>query len=221
MSHYIRPMPGRVPHTIIKSATFTAASATGDLPPPTGVEVAFAGRSNVGKSSLLNALTERKSLARTSSTPGCTRVIAMFDIETGDGARLTLVDLPGYGYAKRSKSERAQWGAAIEDYLLGRPSLAAVVLLVDSRRGLEEEEQQLLELLASPPKVSRRPLGVVLIATKLDKMGLAQRKPSMQALQKRAGKPVIGFSTEDRSLRDEVWLAVRRAAGIPPAAEIG
>ena len=79
------------------------------LPPDDRAEVAFAGRSNVGKSSLMNRLVERKSLVRTSSTPGCTRQVSWFDIEADDGARLVLVDLPGYGYAKRSKSERIAW----------------------------------------------------------------------------------------------------------------
>src|SRR5689334_4965511 len=126
------------PKPRLHAARFVASVPQSRLmPPPTGVEVAFAGRSNVGKSTLLNALMERKGLARTSSTPGCTREIVTFEAKAADGALLTLVDLPGYGYAKRSKAERTAWGTMVEDYLLGRASLAGVVLLVDIRRGVE------------------------------------------------------------------------------------
>src|SRR5215471_12430708 len=98
----------------IADARFVASvPAARLLPPPTGVEVAFAGRSNVGKSTLLNAVLERKGLARTSSTPGCTRELVVFEATAVDGAVLTFVDLPGYGYAKRSKAERFAWGDLI------------------------------------------------------------------------------------------------------------
>src|SRR5262249_41664011 len=105
----------------IVAARFVASAPEARLlPAPPTAEVAFAGRSNVGKSALLNALLERKGLARTSSTPGCTRELVVFEAKTADDAVLTLVDLPGYGYAKRSKMERAAWAGFIEDYLLGR-----------------------------------------------------------------------------------------------------
>ena len=124
------------PHTgasRIVSAEFTAAAhAAAELPPPTQVEIAFAGRSNVGKSSLLNRLMNRRNLARTSSTPGCTRQINFFGVRTSSGVNLSLVDLPGYGYAKRSKDERKLWAELIDGYLLGRPTLRAVALLVDA-----------------------------------------------------------------------------------------
>src|SRR5690606_23305020 len=110
-----------------------AAQAPEQLPPPLGVEVAFAGRSNVGKSSLMNALMERRKLVRTSSTPGCTRAINFCKARARDGAELRLVDLPGYGYAKRSKTERNQWARMIESYLAERDHLRAVVMLVDAR----------------------------------------------------------------------------------------
>src|SRR5215831_20107762 len=106
-------------------------------------EVAFAGRSNVGKSSLVNALTARKSLARVSNTPGRTREINFFDL----GNRLMLADLPGYGYARASKADSARWTALVFDYLRGRPNLRRVILLIDSRRGLLDNDLEAMALL--------------------------------------------------------------------------
>src|SRR5690606_19159967 len=164
------------PSRIVSAAFHAGAREPNQFPPPTVAEVAFAGRSNVGKSSLLNSLLERKSLVRTSSTPGCTRQVNFLEVKSDDGAQLLMVDLPGYGYAKRSKTERRSWGTLIESYLLQRPTLTGVVLLVDVRRGLEVEERQLLELLEGPAQVSRKPLEVLVVATKLDKLSASQRK---------------------------------------------
>lgn len=201
--------------THVVSAQLTAGAArVQDLPPPTGVEVAFAGRSNVGKSALMNCLLERKNLVRTSSTPGCTRQIALFEARTRDGALLTLVDLPGYGYAKRSKNERRAWGELIESYLFERATLTAVVVLVDVRRGLEADDRDLLTLLGDPPRVSRRPLELVLVATKLDKLPASARKPALEQLRRAAGRRVIGFSAKSQIGREELWRALRRAAGV-------
>ena len=113
------------------------------LPPADRVEVAFAGRSNVGKSSLLNALVNQKSLARTSNTPGRTREVNFFTL----GEAAYLVDLPGYGYARASKREVAGWNALIQDYLRGRSSLARVFLLIDSRHGLKKTDDEILKLM--------------------------------------------------------------------------
>jgi GTP-binding protein len=200
---------------IVEARFVASAPQARLLPPPTGIEVAFAGRSNVGKSTLLNALLERKGLARTSSTPGCTRELVVFEAKATDGAVVTLIDLPGYGYAKRSKTERASWAGFIEDYLLDRPTLTAVVVLIDVRRGLEPDDRDLLELIASPPRVSRRPVQTLLVATKLDKLVAAARKPALARVAKEGGVRVTGFSASDHDSHAALWREVRRIAGIP------
>lgn len=206
----------------IVSAEFKAgATAADQFPPPTVAEVAFAGRSNVGKSSLLNCLLQRKSLMRTSSTPGCTRQVNFLDVHSQDDSHVVLVDLPGYGYAKRSKTELRSWGTLIESYLLGRPTLSGVALLVDVRRGLEDEEYQLLELLHGPAKVSRRPLGVVVVATKLDKLPASQRKLVLAKLAKDSKLRIIGFSAKEQIGRDQLWRRVRQTAGLDPSLDPG
>jgi GTP-binding protein len=128
------------------------------LPPVAGAEVAFAGRSNVGKSSLLNALTGRASLARVSQEPGRTRQLNFFDL----GGRLTLVDMPGYGYARASKDIKADWQGMMFDYLRGRPTLRRVVLLLDSRIEVKQADRDVMELL------DRAAVTFQLVLTKID-----------------------------------------------------
>jgi GTP-binding protein len=130
-----------------------------DLPQPELPEVAFAGRSNVGKSSLLNALTNRRSLARTSNTPGRTREVNFFRL----GGELMLVDLPGYGYARAGKEEIARWNKLIEDYLRGRVNLRRVCLLIDARRGIGAPDRRVMELLDKAAVVYQ------VVLTKIDK----------------------------------------------------
>lgn len=193
---------------VVEAQFLAAVGPGGAFLPPTLPEVAFAGRSNVGKSSLINTLVSRKSLARTSSTPGCTRSINFFHIRTADELNFQLVDLPGYGYAKRSKAERAAWGPLLERYLLERAPLRAIVLLVDVRRGLEDEEEELLEFLRQPSQATRPDPGVVLVATKIDKLPLAQRHGAIAKL-KRTGVGVIGFSSVTRDGVEPLWKRLR------------
>ncbi|MBA4790049.1 MAG: ribosome biogenesis GTP-binding protein YihA/YsxC [Pseudomonadota bacterium] len=121
----------------------TAAPTIETLPPMTGVEIALAGRSNVGKSSLVNALTGRKALARTSVTPGRTQELIFFRM----GPQLTLVDMPGYGFAKAPKEKVDAWTQTIRDYLRGRVNLARVFVLIDSRHGIKPVDEEILDLL--------------------------------------------------------------------------
>jgi GTP-binding protein len=137
---------------------FFAAQRIDQLPPPGLPEVAFAGRSNVGKSSLLNALTGRKTLARASNTPGRTRQLNFFDL----GGRLVLVDMPGYGYAQAGKDIKADWQGLMFDYLRGRPTLHRVVLLLDSRIELKESDLAVMDLL------DRAAVTYQLVLTKAD-----------------------------------------------------
>jgi GTP-binding protein len=145
---------------------FVAGAATldaiPDLPLP---EVAFVGRSNAGKSSLINALTGRNSLARVSQSPGRTRQINFFRL----GDTLTLVDLPGYSYAQVSKAMTAEWQRLIFDYLRGRPNLKRVILLVDARRGIMDVDGEAMTLL------DRAAVSYLVVLTKIDKLSAAER----------------------------------------------
>ena len=139
---------------------FFAAADTLDWLPPVGLpEVAFAGRSNVGKSTLINALTGRKKLARTSNTPGRTQQLNFFNI----GDVFTLVDMPGYGYAKVSKSKISNWTKVLESYLKGRVNLRLALVLVDARHGLKETDKDMMNLLNAAAVPYR------IILTKADK----------------------------------------------------
>jgi GTP-binding protein len=199
-------------YRVVEAAFAAGATRAAQLPAPALGEIAFAGRSNVGKSSLMNALMQRKSLVRTSNTPGCTRQINVFECALQDGLRLHLVDLPGYGYARLSKAEKSTWGAMLEGYLKTRATLRAVCVLVDVRRGVEEDDAQLLEFLAEPREAeSTKPVERIVVATKLDKLPLAQRKPAVLALKKRSGVSVIGFSAVTGDGREELWKRIRHA----------
>lgn len=197
----------------IVAADFVAgAGPGGTLPAPVRAEIAFAGRSNVGKSSLINTLVQRRGLVRAGATPGLTRQVNVFEARAADGAIFHFVDLPGYGFARRSKAETASWATLIEGYLGTRATLAAVVLIVDVRRGLEDDDKELIDFIDAAKPPSRRPVEVVLVATKLDKIPRSQQKPAIDRLRADLGRRVFGFSAETGQGREELLRAVRRAA---------
>jgi GTP-binding protein len=185
----------------VTAARFLGAAATpGGGPPPGPPEVAIAGRSNVGKSSLINAVVGRRGLARTSGTPGRTRQLNFFAVDE----RLVLVDLPGYGFAVGPESERLAWRPLVETYLRERPTLRGVILLVDARRGIEAEEEDLLAYLAALPQPA------VVVATKIDKLGRAGAQRALAAIRARlAGDvPLIGFSARSGEGKVPLWRVV-------------
>ena len=197
----------------VQSAEFVAAARRPDeLPPPTKLEIAFVGRSNVGKSSMLNKLLGRRGLARTSSTPGCTRQINFFDVKSVAGLELMLVDLPGYGFASRSKSERKEWAELIEHYLLERSTLRAAAVLFDSRRGMAPDDADALELITQHGRVSRKAPEVVLVATKVDKLP-ASAPPKLEG-NRIDSRRVVPFSVEEPATTDSVWRALLKAADL-------
>ena len=193
-----------------RSATFMmSASTPAGFPPESNPEIAFAGRSNVGKSSLINALVGQKGLAKTSSTPGRTRLLNWFEVVPQSGPHISFVDLPGYGYARISKEMRAGFGPLIESYVTERDVLAAVVVLIDARRGAEDEEVELLGWLAD---AGRR---AIVVLTKADKLPKNQRFPAAAAARKRLGlarEPIL-FSTETGDGVTDLWKAILGAAG--------
>jgi GTP-binding protein len=193
-----------------------AAGSDFSLPPMRGTEIAFAGRSNVGKSSLINSLVGVKGLAKTSATPGRTRLLNWFDVVPQNGRRLAFVDLPGYGYAKLPQDMRAGFGPLIERYVTERSVLKAVVVLVDARRGAEDEEAELIGWLAN----SGRP--AIVVATKADKLSKNQRFPAAAAVRKRLKlrKDPILFSAETGDGVADLWRAIRDAADVPTEAPL-
>lgn len=200
----------------IVEADFVAAAGPGSKLPDHGPEVAFAGRSNVGKSSLINMLTGRKNLVRTGGTPGVTRTLTQFTARTRAGQTFALVDLPGYGFAQRSKGERRQWAELIEAYLHERRQLTALVLLVDARRGIEEEDHSLVDFVSSSPGEGGRPAPeVMLVATKIDKVGRTEQFKLISSLGALVGSPALAVSSvtgQGKSdLGRRIALALERA----------
>ena len=184
----------------IVSAEFVKSCVRKEELPRDGLpEVAFVGRSNVGKSTLINTITNRKKLAHTSSTPGKTRTINFYLINR----RFYFVDLPGYGYAKVSRKERIQWQKMIEGYLKNRPQLKGVLALIDSRRDPDELELALYRYLASLEK------RVVTVLTKADKMPRGRLSQRVAAIRKALGvERVIPFSARTGEGKTELLKAI-------------
>lgn len=188
---------------IIKSAELeTVCGITSKLPVNTMPEVAFAGKSNVGKSSLINALMCRKSLARTSSQPGKTQTINYYNVNK----EIYFVDLPGYGYAKVSKTEKEKWGKMIEKYLNTSGQLRKVYLLVDIRHEPNANDKQMYDWIVNSG------YEPVIIATKLDKINRSQKdkhiKMLREGLKLRKGTLIIPFSAETKQGRDEIYADI-------------
>jgi GTP-binding protein len=189
---------------IVKTAEFiTSAVKPSQYPESRIPEVAFAGRSNVGKSSLINTLVNRKRLVKTSSTPGRTQLVNFFLVND----RLSLVDLPGYGYAKVPASVRRKWGPMIETYLKGRQSLKAVVLILDLRRTPGIEEKNFIDWL----NLYRR--TPILVLTKSDKLSKTKQKIQQNIIGETLGLDVselILFSSKTRQGKQNVWDFIER-----------
>jgi GTP-binding protein len=187
----------------IVSADFVTSAEEPSHYPGEGLpEVAFAGRSNVGKSSLINTLVNRKRLARVSSTPGHTRLINFHRINN----KYMFADLPGYGYAKVSKKERERWKRMVETYLVSRQELKAAVLIMDLRRTPRADELDLIGFLTG------NGITPVLVATKADKLGKTKRVKPLKEMAKALGiapEAIIAFSMVTGEGRDALWRKLR------------
>ncbi|MDD6037702.1 MAG: ribosome biogenesis GTP-binding protein YihA/YsxC [bacterium] len=185
---------------VIKEVSLeTVCGVTSKIPDNTLPELAFAGKSNVGKSSLINALMNRKALARTSSSPGKTQTINFYNINK----EMYLVDLPGYGYAKVSEAERARWGKMIENYLHKSKQLRAVFLLIDIRHTPGANDKQMYDWIVY------QGYQPVIIATKLDKLKRSQVAKAVKQVREGLGLKkediVIPFSAQTKQGREEIW----------------
>ena len=185
---------------IVKSAELeTVCGITSKLPDNDLPEIAFAGKSNVGKSSLINGLLNRKSLARTSAQPGKTQTINFYNVNKN----LYFVDLPGYGYAKVSVEIRAKWGKMIERYLHGSPQLKKVFLLIDIRHVPSENDCMMYDWIVD------NGYAPVIICTKLDKIKRSQVQKNLKLIREKLdlvpGTTMIPFSAQTKQGRDEIW----------------
>ncbi len=188
---------------IIKNVNLeTVCGITSRLPDNEYPEIAFAGKSNVGKSSLINGLLNRKALARTSAQPGKTQTINFYNVNQ----KMYLVDLPGYGYAKVTQEIREKWGKLIERYLHGSKQLKAVFLLIDIRHEPSENDKRMYEWIVW------NGYDPIIIATKLDKIKRSQIEKQLKLVRNglgvKPGTKVLPFSAETKQGRDEIWALI-------------
>lgn len=191
----------------------TVCGITSTLPENTLPEIAFAGKSNVGKSSLINGLMNRKSFARTSATPGKTQTINFYNINQ----ELYLVDLPGYGYAKVSEQEKKKWGQMIERYLHQSKQLRAVFLLIDIRHAPSANDKMMYDWILS------QGYQPIIIATKLDKLKRSQVQKQVKVVRQGLGLSkdsiLISFSAVTKQGRDEIWDLAEEICGLKESEE--
>lgn len=190
---------------VIRSVNLeTVCGITSKIPDNLLNEVAFAGKSNVGKSSMINALLNRKSLARTSAQPGKTQTINFYNVNDA----MYLVDLPGYGYAKTSASEKEKWGKMIENYLHTSKKLQAVFLLIDIRHDPSANDKMMYDWMVY------QGFAPIIIATKLDKIKRSQIQKNVKAIREglkvKPGTVIIPFSSETKRGRDELWEVIEQ-----------
>lgn len=194
----------------IHNADITVSAVKKEQYPKTIIpEFAFAGRSNVGKSSMINKMLNRKSLARVSGTPGKTVTINFYNIDE----TIFLVDLPGYGYAKRSKEEIKSWGNMMEDYLNSRQQLKQVMLLVDSRHKPTNDDKMMLDWI----RAARPQDSVIVIATKMDKLNKKEQKENLEMIERELALTeddiLVPFSTKDDEGKITVWDMINMILG--------
>jgi len=197
---------------VLEAEFLKSATDARGWPPPGPPEFAFCGRSNVGKSSALNSLAVRKQLARVSRTPGRTRLINFFDLRVSEKTRsggrapeleVRFADLPGYGFASGPREEREQWKKMIEEYLTGRETLAALVVLVDGELGAQPSD---VEMVRWGESLGRR---VICVATKLDKLSRTRRAAQTDRIAGQLAVPrVLAFSAQDHFGQEELWRAL-------------
>jgi GTP-binding protein len=190
----------------VLSAEFvTTATKLDEYPRQPTPEVAFVGRSNVGKSSMINTLAHRKKLVRVSNTPGRTKTLNFFDVTLEHRAKkrvLRLCDLPGYGFAKVPKSERLAWDTMINTYLSNRHTLRVVVTIIDGEVGPTPDDLEMLDFLQDKPP------RILVVATKMDRLNKAARKPQLEKIRAKLELPensLIGFSSAEPIGHDDVW----------------
>lgn len=192
---------------VTKAEFIKSATKPSQFPPPERPEVAFAGRSNVGKSSLINTLLNRKKLVRVSGKPGHTQLVNFFNVND----ELNFVDLPGYGFAKVPEDVKAAWGPMIEGYLANRPNLVAMVCIMDLRRGVQEDDLQLIE---AAPHFGVQP---ILVFTKADKMSTQKRKQRQIDIANQFGvhrDDILLFSSLKNFGIDKLWRRIEELTGL-------